>query len=107
MLWPLPVFIAGIETTDEIYADWISELIDEMDSAMNNSAMSNAAKGRVCSFGERTIGPTEGKTGDLNDEKLILMLMKRVREKQGLLGCRVDVQEVMCEIRGADDIFLL
>ncbi|KAL7927975.1 major facilitator superfamily domain-containing protein [Trichoderma austrokoningii] len=107
MLWPLPVFIAGIETTDEIYADWISEFIDEMDSTMNNSAMSNAAKGRVGIFGERTGGSTDDKTGDLNDQKLILMLMKRVREKQDLLGCRVDVQEVMCEIKGADDIFLL
>ncbi|KAM0483174.1 hypothetical protein ACHAPX_002622 [Trichoderma viride] len=102
MLWPLPVFIAGIETTDEIYADWISEFIDEMDSSTNN-----AAKGRGCNHGEHASAPAEDKTGDLIDQKLILMLMKRVRDKQDLLGCRVDVQEVMSEIKGADDIFLL
>lgn len=102
MLWPLPVFIAGIETTDEIYADWISEFIDEMDSSTDN-----AAKGRDCSDGEHKSAPTEDKTGALTDQKLILMLMKRVRDRQDLLGCRVDVQEVMSEIKGADDIFLL
>lgn len=102
MLWPLPVFIAGIETTDEIYADWISEFIDEMDSTMDN-----AAKGRFCNIEEHTSDSTENKTGGLTDQKLILMLMKRVREKQDLLGCRVDAQEVMSEMKGADDIFLL
>lgn len=102
MLWPLPVFIAGIETTDEIYADWISEFIDEMDSSTNNEA-----KGQGSNHGEHTSAPTEDKTGELTDQKLILMLMKRVRDKQDLLDCRVDVQEVMSEINGADDIFLL
>ncbi|KAL6908790.1 major facilitator superfamily domain-containing protein [Trichoderma evansii] len=82
MLWPLP-----------IYADWISEFMDEMGPSMNN-----AAKDRY-NIGEHK--------GDSTDQKLILMLIKRVREKQDILGCRVDVQEVMSEMKGADDIFLL
>ncbi|UKZ88280.1 uncharacterized protein TrAFT101_004041 [Trichoderma asperellum] len=101
MLWPLPVFIAGIETTDEIYADWISEFMDEMGSSMNN-----AEKGRD-NIGDHKSDSTEDKTSSLTDQKLILMLMKRVREKQHLLDCRVDVQKVMSEMKGVDDIFLL
>lgn len=102
MLWPLPAFIAGIETTDEIYADWISEFIDEM-----GSSLYNAAKDRAYNVGEHKSDITEDKTGGLTDQRLILMLMKRVREKQDHLGCRVDVQEVMSEMKGADDVFLL
>ncbi len=31
LVWPLPIFIAGIETTDVIYQDWILEYIREME----------------------------------------------------------------------------
>ncbi|KAM0262927.1 hypothetical protein ACHAQJ_001520 [Trichoderma viride] len=102
MLWPLPLFIAGIETTDEIYADWISEFMDEMGSSMNNTA-----EGRSRNTREHTSIPAKHKADGLPDQRLILMLMRRVREKQDLLGSRVDVQEVMSEMKGADDIFLL
>ena len=30
LLWPLPLFIAGIETTDEIYQDWILSYMAEL-----------------------------------------------------------------------------
>ena len=29
-IWPLPIFIAGIETTDELYQDWVIEYLREM-----------------------------------------------------------------------------
>jgi hypothetical protein len=31
LIWPLPIFIAGIETTDVIYQDWILEYMAEME----------------------------------------------------------------------------
>lgn len=31
-IWPLPLFIAGIETTDEVYQDWILEYMKELHS---------------------------------------------------------------------------
>jgi hypothetical protein len=30
-LWPLPIFIAGIETTDVIYQDWVVSLLVELE----------------------------------------------------------------------------
>ncbi|KAL7781774.1 major facilitator superfamily domain-containing protein [Trichoderma afarasin] len=102
MLWPLPIFIAGIETTDEIYADWISEFMDEMASAMSGST-----RERSHATGEYMDTSIGDKGESLTDHRLILILMMRVREKQDLLGRRVDVQEVMGEMDGANDIFLL
>ena len=29
-MWPLPVFIAGIEVTDEIYQDWVLDYMREL-----------------------------------------------------------------------------
>jgi hypothetical protein len=29
-MWPLPIFIAGIETTDEFYQDWVVSYLKEM-----------------------------------------------------------------------------
>ncbi|KKO99193.1 hypothetical protein THAR02_08699 [Trichoderma harzianum] len=102
MLWPLPIFIAGIETTDEIYADWISEFMDEMASAMNGST-----RERSHATGEYMDTSIGDKGESLTDHRLILILMMRVREKQDFLGRRVDVQGVMGEMDGANDIFLL
>ncbi|KAL6806286.1 major facilitator superfamily domain-containing protein [Trichoderma sp. SZMC 28013] len=102
MLWPLPIFIAGIETTDEIYADWISEFMEEMASAMNGSV-----RGRSHATEEYMDTSIGDKGGSLTDHRLILILMMRVREKQDLLGRRVDVQGVMGEMDGMNDIFLL
>lgn len=31
-IWPLPLFIAGIETTDEVYQDWIVAYMKELGS---------------------------------------------------------------------------
>ncbi|KAL7782925.1 major facilitator superfamily domain-containing protein [Trichoderma ceciliae] len=102
MLWPLPLFIAGIETTDEIYADWISEFMDEMASSMTTAARGRSSNARA--FPDNSI---KDKCAGLIDQNLILMLMMRVREKQDLLGRRVDVREVMSEIEGTEDIFVL
>ncbi|KAL7957191.1 hypothetical protein V8C34DRAFT_286639 [Trichoderma compactum] len=102
MLWPLPIFIAGIETTDEIYADWISEFMEEMALTMNGSI-----RGRSHATGEYMDTSIGDKEGSLTDHRLILILMMRVREKQDLLGRRVDVQGVMGEMDGTNDIFLL
>lgn len=30
LVWPLPIFIAGIEVTDEIYLDWIEDYMREL-----------------------------------------------------------------------------
>lgn len=29
-MWPLPIFIAGVETTDEFYQDWVVSYLKEM-----------------------------------------------------------------------------
>ena len=36
LIWPLPLFIAGIETTDEIYQDWILSYMTELKHWGNN-----------------------------------------------------------------------
>ncbi|KAL7930652.1 major facilitator superfamily domain-containing protein [Trichoderma chlorosporum] len=102
MLWPLPVFIAGIETTDEIYADWIREFMNEMASAMNH-----IARERSHITGEDLNHPRGNKTDHLGDQKPILVLMMRVRERQDRLGRRVDVQGIMSEADIANNVFLL
>ncbi|KAL7940844.1 hypothetical protein V8C42DRAFT_356005 [Trichoderma barbatum] len=102
ILWPLPLFIAGIETTDEIYAGWISEFIDEMASAMNGGA-----RGRRHNAKEYIHASVDNIGDGLTDQRRIVTLMMRIRESQDLLGRRVDVHGVVSETEGINDTFLL
>lgn len=31
LIWPMPTFVAGIETTDEIYQEWILSYLEELE----------------------------------------------------------------------------
>lgn len=76
--------------------------MDDMASSMNDAANE---LGHIT--GDYVNTSVEDKPDRLIAQKLLLMLMMRVREKQDLLGSRVDVQGVMGEMEGANDIFLL
>jgi hypothetical protein len=71
--WLLSLFITEIETTDEIYIDWISEFMGEMRLLMHN-----AARSRSHNMGEYIGISTNDKTDGSADQKLTLMLMRWV-----------------------------
>lgn len=75
MLWPLPLFVAGIETTDEVYADWIRAFIEDMSAS----------------------GDRGGGSGGAASTKVIEILA-RVREAQNRCESRVDVSNVIARM---------
>ena len=79
MLWPLPVFVAGIETPDAVYADWIAQFVRDIE----DSAAAGAGAGGSGGAGR----------------KRVVELMVRVRQRQDLLGGRVAVEDVVAEMR--------
>ena len=86
MLWPLPLFMAGIETTDEIYADWTRTFMDEVSSSGSRGAQDRHANG--------------GWISSVSGGKRVQVLMARVREMQDALGRRVDVASIMNDMNG-------
>lgn len=104
MLWRLPIFVAGIETTDDVYADWIRAYLREMEGDRTRARERTEANWRE--------EPCRGKNGKVDGdcdagpgEKMmermtVLSLMERVRELQDIRGCRVDVGSVVAEMEG-------
>lgn len=48
LLWPLPLFIAGIESTDEIYQDWILSYLTELEHWGGYVKKSKALLEEIC-----------------------------------------------------------
>lgn len=69
MLWPLPLFVAGIETLDEVRSDWVRMFLSEIHVG----------------------GMKPGSSNEL------LSLMEEVRRRQDQTGTRVYVDETMAE----------
>jgi hypothetical protein len=53
LLWPLPLFIAGIETTDEIYQDWILSYLTELQHWGSYIEKSKELLQRICKRQQR------------------------------------------------------
>ncbi len=106
ILWPLPLFMAGIETTDDIYADWIWTFTDEQISAGNGdlttpSLGSGQQDGRLTNITGDRGGRSVGLSG-----KRVQLLMARIRELQDRLRSRVEVESAMREINGGEGPFV-
>lgn len=89
MLWPLPLFMAGIETTDEVHADWILGFMNEVTSAWGGEVV------RDRKDGSGHANEHSGSLNKVNSAKRVQVLMERVRQAQDYVGCRVDVESVM------------
>ncbi|KAJ6440193.1 fungal specific transcription factor domain-containing protein [Purpureocillium lavendulum] len=89
MLWPLPLFIAGVETTDEVHADWIRGFMNEVTSSWGGE-VAMSAKTRDL---HKPVGQRDG--CDTNGPNRVQILMGRVRRLQDQLGCRVDIESVV------------
>ncbi|KAK4090590.1 hypothetical protein Purlil1_5262 [Purpureocillium lilacinum] len=91
MLWPLPLFVAGVETTDEIHADWIRGFMNEVTSSWGGE-VAMSAKGRE-------LHGNGGQRGNnMSSVNRVQTLMGRVRRLQDQLGCRVDIEGVVREM---------
>ncbi|KAK3686002.1 hypothetical protein B0T22DRAFT_482918 [Podospora appendiculata] len=66
MFWPLPLLVAGIETVDEVRADWLRLFMSDVEAGVPESA-----------------------------RKELLSLMEEVRKRQDEMGTRVEVDMVM------------
>ena len=103
MHWPLPLFVAGIETTDEIYADWIKTFMEEAGEAATTPAgMSNDK------FKQRTrhsFGDGGGQSGGTGGEK-VRQLMMEVRKRQSKQGIRVEPEQVIRDMNGELGTFI-
>jgi len=71
--------VAGIETPDAVYADWIAQFVRDIE----DSAAAGAGAGGSGGAGR----------------KRVVELMVRVRQRQDLLGGRVAVEDVVAEMR--------
>ncbi|KAK0626676.1 hypothetical protein B0T14DRAFT_492960 [Immersiella caudata] len=77
MLWPLPLFVAGIETIDEVWADWVELFVQGVEA------------------GEK--GKGKGKIAEL---------MGEIRRRQDEIGGRVVVTDVLAEKGQGTEIFV-
>ncbi|KXX81766.1 hypothetical protein MMYC01_200714 [Madurella mycetomatis] len=82
-LWLLTLFIAGIETTDEVRADWVRMFVLDVAEAE-----------RDYDIGRR------------DHARKVLGLMEHVREKQDQSGTRVSIGEAMTQTEGPSGMFM-
>ncbi|KAH8887472.1 hypothetical protein GQ53DRAFT_827258 [Thozetella sp. PMI_491] len=108
MLWPLPLFVASIETTDDVHADWMRLFMDQVGIQAGKEA------GDACAT-KKTQGKTKGHTVDGSMKggmsggaggDAVLQLMERIREKQDRQGARVDVEAVVQEMNRSRSVFI-
>ena len=83
MLWPLPLFVAGIESVDEVWADWVKLFISGVEAR----------------------GP-EGNTGDGSGNTKMLELMEEIRKRQDEVGTRIVVTDFMAARGQTTDMFV-
>jgi hypothetical protein len=104
LMWPLPLFVAAVETTDDVYADWLGGFIADASRGMKGDGGSGA-KGRGRG-GKGTMG-FGGGCGMAAKAGKVQELMAVVREGQDREGKRVDVEDVVRETQpeGANLIF--
>ncbi|KAK5663074.1 hypothetical protein OQA88_6490 [Cercophora sp. LCS_1] len=76
MLWPLPLFVAGMETVDEVWADWVKLFISDVE------------------------GRKEG------EKSKMLGLLEEVRRRQDEAGKRVYVTDLMAEQGQGTELFV-
>lgn len=97
MAWPLPLFIAGIETTDEIHADWTRRFMDDVSSWENDMMRSTGSE-------KNSSG---GWIGNVSESKRVQALMIQTRAAQAARGRRVDIGSIMDEMSNGNGAFLI
>lgn len=97
MAWPLPLFIAGIETTDEIHADWTRRFMDEVSSWEKNMMRSTGSESNS----------SGGWIGNVSGGKRVQVLMSKTRAAQDAQGRRVDIGGVMDDMSNGNGSFLI
>ena len=75
LIWPLPLFVAGIESVDEVWADWVRLFISGVEGRISESS-----------------GATNG-----SQNVKMLALMEEIRKRQGVSGTRIRVADLMAE----------
>jgi len=87
--WPLPLFVAGIETVDDVYADWILRFMEEAEAGPGG-------------------GPPKdgGGMGGGSGGEPVRRLIQRVRARQHSMGNRVEVRDVIEELRGIETVVI-
>jgi hypothetical protein len=87
--WPLPLFVAGIETLDDVYADWVLRFMEEAEARSSDSRGKDG-------------GGMSGGTGGPR----VRWLIEQVRLRQLSSGNRVDVHSVIKELRGLEAVVI-
>ena len=95
ILWPLPLFVAGIETTDELYVDWILSFIEEVSTSRRSERSCLSSEQRE----SRVIGG--GQSGGAGGNKVKELIIE-VRTRQHKEGRRVSVTQVIRDMN--DDL---
>lgn len=113
MLWPLPLFVAGIETTDAVHADWLAGFISEATNAVTKK-MAHASEMSTPKEIQRLGTPVAnatwkksggGMSGGTGGERVV-ELMAEVRARQNKEGRRVEVEEVIRDMQVPDGSFI-
>ncbi len=93
-LWPLPMLLAGVETTDDVHADWLRVIIEQV--ATRATGLPDGPRHH-----EEMVG---GHVSQLAwereaDETAVMELLERTRERQDIQGRRVEIESVARELR--------
>jgi hypothetical protein len=99
-LWPLPLFVAGIETTDDVYADWITNYLDEKPSSWTKK---ESTTGKEAGKAKQPEGG--GQSGGIKGAKVV-KLLEMVRQKQNIAARRLEVEKVIQEISTDSGLFV-
>ncbi|KAK0651969.1 hypothetical protein B0T16DRAFT_387313 [Cercophora newfieldiana] len=81
MLWPLPLFVAGIEAVDEVWADWVKMFIKGVEGGKGSGAEKGASA-------------------------KIVELMDDIRRQQNEVGGRVVVTDILAERGEGTEMFV-
>jgi hypothetical protein len=99
-LWPLPLFVAGIETTDDVYVDWITTCLEETTCS---SMRRESTTGKEAWKASQPEGG--GQSGGIKGAKVV-KLLELVRQKQNKVARRLEVEKVIQEISMDSGLFV-
>ena len=99
IMWPLPLFVAGIETTDELYVDWILSFIEEVSAS---EGLDKHVLVQQLNKSKITGGGQSGGAGGSKVRELII----EVRSRQHKEGRRVSVTQVVRDMGDDQGAFI-
>ena len=93
-LWPLPMLLAGVETTDDVHADWLRLIIGQV--AARATGLPDGPRHHEEAVGRHVSQLAWQREAD---ETAIMELLERTRERQDAQGRRVEIEAVARELR--------